>query len=495
MRVAIIASEAVPWCKTGGLADVVGALPQALVDQSAGKVAPATFLPLYRQVRESIANDPQLQLVETGVEVAVPFSLGPERARFFEVVGHGGPPVYVLDAPHRYDRPRLYDDESGKAYPDNLYRYALLCRGALEAATALMGGVPDVVHAHDWQGGLALAYLRTRYLQTHAHTGAVMTIHNLAYQGLFAGEHRHNIDLDPSAFNLERAEYFGGLNLLKAGIAYADVTTTVSETYAQEITTPDYGCGLDGFLQARGAGRLCGIVNGVDTDVWSPATDKALPANYSVDKLAGKATCRQQLLAEMGLESAEGEPVLGIVSRFTGQKGLDLVADLVPHLHALGARLIVLGSGDAQLEHRFRYLAECFGDHLAVRVGFDPKLARRIFAGSDILLMPSRFEPCGLNQLYAMHYGTVPVVHAVGGLRDTVLDPGDQALARGEGTGFCFEHPTVVGLHWALERAVKMYRQNPRGWQAVVRSGMTRDVSWAKPARAYLDLYHRVRSR
>ncbi len=495
MKIAIVASEAVPWCKTGGLADVVGALPRALVECSDEKIEPATFLPLYRSVRETVDKHPDLQFVDTGVEVAVPFSLGPDRGRFFQVVGHNGPPVYALDAPHRYDRARLYDDENGRAYEDNLYRYALLCRGTLDAATHLLGGVPDVVHAHDWQGALALAYLRTRYLQTHAHTAAVLTIHNLAYQGLFAGHHRHNIDLDPSAFHMERAEYFGGINLLKAGIAYGDVTTTVSETYAREITTPTYGCGLDGFLRARGEHRLCGIVNGVDTEEWDPATDQALPQTYSVEELAGKAACRRQLLTEMGLQIQPGQPVLGIVSRFTGQKGLDLVAELVPHLHAMGARLIVLGSGDTELEHRFRYLAECFSDNLAVRIGFDPALARRIFAGCDILLMPSRFEPCGLNQLYAMRYGTIPVVHAVGGLRDTVIDPGDRALASGEGTGFRFDHPTVVGLHWALERAVNMYQHNSDGWTRLVRAAMNRDVSWASSARAYLDLYRRISAR
>jgi len=494
MKVAILASEAVPGCKTGGLADVAGALPQALVSESGGEVAPALFLPLYRQVRASVETDPKLELCDTGVEVSVPFGLGPEKARFWQVKGHGGPPVYLLDAPHRYDRPRLYDDESGRAYEDNLYRYALLCRGVLDGATALLGAVPDVVHAHDWQGSLALAYLRTRYLATHARCAAVLTIHNLAYQGLFPGDHRHNIDLDPSAFSLERAEFFGALNLLKAGIAYADVTTTVSETYAREITTPAYGCGLEGFLKNR-AGALQGIVNGVDTEVWNPATDQALPANYSVGELGGKAVCRRELLSEMGLEAASGEPVLGIVSRFTGQKGLDLVADLVPHLHGLGARLVVLGSGDSELEHRFRYLGECFSKHVSVRIGFDPKLARRIFAGCDMLLMPSRFEPCGLNQLYAMHYGTIPVVHAVGGLRDTVIDPGDAGLANGEGTGFRFEHPTLAGLHWALERAVSLYRHRPKGWDSLVRAGMSRDVSWAGPARAYLDLYRQLQAR
>ncbi|MCB9754962.1 MAG: glycogen synthase GlgA, partial [Myxococcales bacterium] len=448
---------------------------------------PALFIPLYRSVREQVLRR-GLELVDTGVVATVPFGLGPERARFFRIAGAEGPPVFALDAPWRYDRARLYDDDAQRPYDDNLHRYALLCRATLEAAPQLLGGVPDVVHAHDWQGALAPIYLRTRYVRQMHRTAAVLTIHNLAYQGVFPGERRHTIDLDPAAFAMERAEFYGHLNLLKGGIAYADSTTTVSRSYADEIRTPQFGCGLDGFLRAR-ARWLLGVVNGVDMREWDPARDDALPANYDREDMSGKLACREALLREFGMRAPIHEPVLGVISRFAGQKGLDLVAELVPHLHRLGARLVVLGSGEAELEDRFRYLARTFSHHLAVKVGYDGPLSRRIYAGADVLLMPSRFEPCGLNQLYAMRYGTVPVVHAVGGLRDTVLDPGDDALMRGEGTGFCFEHPTTQGLLWALDRAVRMYRHAPPAWARLRDNGMRRDSSWAQSAATYLELY------
>ncbi|MCA9694671.1 MAG: glycogen synthase GlgA [Myxococcales bacterium] len=491
ITIAQIAAEAAPWCKTGGLGDVAGALPDALIEagrERGEEVEAALFLPLYRAVRQAI-DARGLTLIDTGVEVTVPFGLGPERARFLRIdPGEGLAPVFLLDAPARYDRPRLYDDEHQRPYHDNLHRYALLCRAALEAAPRLLGRAPDIIHAHDWQGALAPVYLKTRYQGALPSTAAVFTIHNLAYQGLFAGELRHTIDLDPGAFHMDALEYHGALNLLKGGVAFADATTTVSRSYAAEICTPQLGCGLDGFLRAR-ARRLTGVVNGVDTRDWDPATDPALAENYDPKNMSGKAACRAALLAELGLSAAPEEPVLAIVSRFTAQKGLDLVAELVPHLHALGARLVVLGSGDAALEAQFRYLGEVYGHHLATRVGFDLPLSRRIYAGADILLMPSRFEPCGLNQLYAMRYGAVPVVHAVGGLRDTVDDPGDAALTHGEGTGFRFEHPTAQGLYWALGRAVRMFREQPSGWRQLVATCMARDVSWAASASTYLELY------
>ncbi len=496
MKIVQIASEAVPWCKTGGLADVAGALPQALVDAGAAqglRVEPALFIPLYRSVREQ-AQKRGLELVDTGVVATAPFGLGPERARWMKIEGAEGPPVYALDAPWRYDRARLYDDEHQRPYDDNLHRYALLCRATLEGAPALLGGLPDVVHAHDWQGALAMMYLRTRYVRQMHRAAAVLTIHNLAYQGVFPGELRHTVDLDPAAFHMDRAEFYGHLNLLKGGVSYADSTTTVSRSYADEIRTAQFGCGLDGFLRAR-ARWLLGVVNGIDTRAWDPKTDPALPHHYDQEDMSGKLACREALLKEFGLRASIGQPVLGVISRFAGQKGLDLVAELVPHLHRLGAKLVVLGSGDAGLEDRFRYLARTFSRNLAVKIGYDGPLSRRIYAGADILLMPSRFEPCGLNQLYAMRYGTVPVVHAVGGLRDTVVDPGDAALMRGEGTGFRFEHPTLQGLVWALDRAVRMYRHAPPAWGRLRDNGMRRDSSWTQSARTYLELYQALRRR
>lgn len=491
MRIAFISSEAVPWCKTGGLADVAGSLPHALQEIGGADLQSALFIPLYRQVRAFVAAQQQ-KLIDTGVEVHIPFGVHKETARFLTCShpqrANSSVPVYFLDAPRRYDREGLYNDAANRAYEDNAYRYALLCRAVLEAAPRLMAGTPHIIHAHDWQGSLASAYLRTRYRHVMPHTRSVLTIHNLAYQGIVPSHHRHTLDLDEALFNVENLEYHGHLNLLKGGIACSDRTTTVSPSYAREILTPEFGCNLDGFLRTRAA-QVDGIINGIDVNDWNPATDSALTATYTHKSLTGKALCRQDLLRRFQLHAEPGEPVIGVVSRLVNQKGLDLIAELVPLLYHFGARLVLLGNGDQELEKRFRWLSQTFSHHFSAKIGFDEPLSRKIFAGADILLMPSRFEPCGLNQLYAMRYGTIPVVHAVGGLRDTVIDPGDEALARGEGTGFSFEHPTLHGLCWALHRAVEMYRHRSHAWHNLMIAAMYYDSSWQASAKAYLRLY------
>ena len=493
LKIALIASEAVPWCKSGGLADVVGALPRALQQASSEPVEVALFLPMYRQVRHYLARHGH-QVTDTGLSLRIPFGHGhAEPIRLLHAYGHSGESVYFIDAPHRYDREGLYDDDAHRAFDDNAHRFALLCRAALEVAPRVMGGPPDVVHAHDWQGALATMYLRTRYAQVMPKARSVLTIHNLAYQGNFHSSLLGPLDIDPALFHPEGVEWYGHLNLLKGGMAAADAVTTVSPTYAREVRTERFGCGLDGFI--RHNVPVIGILNGIDTDAWNPATDAHLPARYDADHLAGKDVCRDLLLEASGLRPGPGEPLLGVVSRFAGQKGMDLVADLVPHLHGLGARLVVLGDGDPALEDRFRYLSWVYSHHVAARIGFDPALSHRIIAGCDMLLMPSRFEPCGLTQLYAMRYGTIPVVHAVGGLRDTVVDPGDIGLARGKDTGFRFEHPTAEGLHWALARAVRMYRDFPGGWRAIQHAGMRQDFSWARSADSYLRVYRHLLGR
>ncbi|MCA9638349.1 MAG: glycogen synthase GlgA, partial [Myxococcales bacterium] len=491
-KIALIASEAVPWCKSGGLADVVGALPRALQEaaNAAGEsVEVALFLPMYRQVRQFIARHGH-QVTDTGIALRAPMGGGGEPFRLLHAYGRDGESVYFIDAPHRYDRDGLYDDADHRAFDDNGERFALLCRAALEVMPRVMGGPPDILHVHDWQASLAPVYLKTRYRHAYPKTRSVLTIHNLAYQGVLPGSMRGALDIDASFLQPDRGEYYGNLNLLKGGMAYADAVTTVSPTYAREIRTPHYGCNLDGFVRAHVP--VYGILNGIDTDAWNPATDPLLPARYDADHLEGKAVCRELLLEAAGLRPAPGEALLGVVSRFAGQKGIDLIAELVPHLHHLGARLVVLGDGDPELEDRFRWLGWVFSHHITVRIGFDPALSHRLIAGCDALLMPSRFEPCGLTQLYAMRYGTVPIVHAVGGLRDTVVDPGDAGLAAGEGTGFRFEHPTPEGLGWALARAVRMYRERPAGWRAIMQAGMRQDFSWARSAATYLELYRRL---
>ncbi|MEM9488346.1 MAG: glycogen/starch synthase, partial [Myxococcota bacterium] len=313
-------------------------------------------------------------------------------------------------------------------------------------------------------------------------------------QGVFHKDVISQLGLDWSqVFKLERMEYHDMAGYLKGGVSYADAVTTVSPSYAREIVTSQFGHGLDIFLRHQ-ARNLLGILNGIDTDVWDPATDPHIAANYTENSLDKKAECRRALAEEFGLTIEDGQMLVGVVSRFTGQKGLDLIADLVPELHWMGVKLVVLGSGDPGLQDRFRYLAHIFGDNISARIGFDVAQSRRVYSGVDAVLVPSRFEPCGLTQLYAMRYGSVPVVHAVGGLRDTVSDPGDAALQRGQGTGFRFDHPTATGLRWALGRAVRVFRQNPSGWRAIMRAGMSQDWSWDRSARTYLQLYrHLVR--
>ncbi|HUH01624.1 MAG TPA: glycogen/starch synthase, partial [Kofleriaceae bacterium] len=312
-------------------------------------------------------------------------------------------------------------------------------------------------------------------------TPSVLTIHNLAYRGLFDKEIMTTLGLPWSRFTLDDFEYFDQLSFLKAGIASAAAVTTVSPSYAREILQPGTGQELAGFLAER-ARHLTGILNGIDTEAWDPATDPALPARYHRDDLAGKLACRKALARELDLTLGPGTLLAGMVSRFAEQKGLDLVAELVPELDELGISLVVLGTGEAVLEERFRLLAARHPTALTVRVGFDVRLARRIYAGCDALLMPSRFEPCGLNQLYAMRYGTVPIVHAVGGLRDSVDDT----------TGIRFDHADVPGLRWAVTRAAEIFRGEPAVWRAMVGAGMARDWSWDQSARAYLDLYRRI---
>lgn len=487
MRIAHIASEVSPWSQTGGLADVVGSVPKALA--RTGDAQCAVFSPLYRGIREKVEKRGlTLQRTEHTVEVQLAgwrVSVG-----FFQLQTGDEPPIYFVDQPGLYDRDGIYCDRSGRDHRDNHLRFALLSKAAIQAAPTLMGGVPDVYHAHDWHTGLVPVYLRTHYPQLRS--AAVFTIHNLAYQGIYPKDHAHALGLDWSVFRTERMEFHDHLNLLKGGVSYADAVTTVSPSYSYEMRTPRFGHELDGFLRFH-ARHIVGILNGIDTDIWDPKTDPDIVATYDRDSLdQGKRACRQALAEEFGLSVGDRDILLCVISRFTGQKGLDLVADLVPSLHDMGAKLVVLGSGDHALQDRFNHLGRVFSHNASVYIGFDVPLSRRIYSGADAILIPSRFEPCGLNQMYAMRYGTVPIVHAVGGLRDTVLDPGDQALCRGQGTGFRFEHPTASGLGWAVERAARMFRDNPAGWNMIRRAGMYCNWSWSESARAYLQLYRHV---
>jgi starch synthase len=475
MRVVHVASEVAPFAQSGGLADVVAGLPAAQVE-SHGLTA-AVIVPLYRGVATMLAA----RSIELSPGEPIAVGVGPYAFAGALRIAHVGRVTYgFVDVPVLYDRAgTLYGPGGAGEFTDNHVRFAVLAKVALEYGHVLVGGPPDVLHVHDWQGALAAIYARI----ANAPCAIVATIHNLAYRGIFPKSAMSELGLPWSWFDIHRIEFYDQVCLLKGGLAAADAVTTVSPTYAREILTPERGEALDGFLRWD-VRRLVGIVNGIDVKVWDPATDPVLPANYSAAVLAGKAECRAALAFELGLALADDEPLIGVIARMTGQKGIDLVAEIVPELERLGAKLVVLGSGEPALEERFRYLATAFSNHVAVRIGFDLPLSRRIYAGCDLFAMPSRFEPCGLGQLYAMRYGTIPIVTAVGGLRDTVTDPG---------TGIRFDLPTVLPFLHAIERAIAIVRDLPQ-CAAVRRAAMARDSSWTASALQYVKLYRSLRS-
>ena len=466
-RILMVASEAAPFAKTGGLGDVLGSLPPALA-RLGDEVA--VILPRYRGIgvpRERIWDGLWIQ--------AGPFTY---IVGIDQVVRQGVRYLFV-DCPVLYDRAGLYADGGGD-YGDNHIRFAVLCQAALQVARNIFR--PDVFHAHDWQAGLLPVYLRENYSgdPTFFGTRTVFTIHNLGYQGVFPGVPLRDLTLDPALFHSEGLEFYGHTNFLKAGIVWADLVTTVSPTYAREIQTPEFGFGLDGLLLSRSA-KLIGILNGADYDEWNPETDPYLPANYSVEDLSGKQECKLNLLREMGLSTDNpSRPLIGIVSRLAYQKGMDLAAQIAPWALDRGAALVVLGSGDPALEGIFRSLSDTYPGSAAVRVGFSEGLAHRIEAGADMFLMPSRYEPCGLNQIYSLRYGTVPVVRSTGGLEDSV----------DEVTGFKFRSLSPEAIKASLDAALDAYADR-EAWTDRIRSGMTKDFSWDASARAYQRLYER----
>ena len=484
MRVVHVASEVAPFAQTGGLADAVTGMSAALAESHGLQVG--VMVPLYRGVEGKLAAAGHA----LSAGYAITINVGPHHVPAAVRTARIGRVTYgFLDCPPLYDRAgTLYGPGGTADFGDNHLRFAALGKAAHEHGGALVGGAMDVMHVHDWQGAPGAIYSRL----ASSSFAIVATIHNLAFRGIFPKHTMDDLGIPWSWFDLHHAEFYDQLSLLKGGLAAADAVTTVSPTYAREILTPERGEALDAFLRWD-VRRLIGIVNGIEVRAWDPATDPVLPANFSSTSLAGKATCRTAVAQEFGLPLADHEPLIAVIARMAGQKGLDLVADAIPDLHRLGAKLVVLGSGEPDLEARFRWLADVFRDHVAVRIGFDLKMSRRLYAGSDLFVMPSRFEPCGLGQMYAMRYGSMPVVHAVGGLRDTVLDPGDEDLARGIGTGIRFDEPTVTALVRALERAVALYR-DPIALANIRRAVMARDSSWTASAQQYLQLYRSLRT-
>jgi starch synthase len=479
MHIAFAASECVPFSKTGGLADVVGALPRALA--ALGHQV-SVYVPRYRQTKLA---DPQTVVRS----ITIPFD---DKYRFCSVVTAGatsGVRYYFVDYPPYFDREALYGTPAGD-YPDNAERFALFSRAVLEASKVL--GVPHVFHCHDWQTALVPVMLRTLYAEDPAlrEVATVFTIHNMGYQGLFPSDTLPLLMLPWDLLTISKMEFFGQVNFLKGALVYSDFVTTVSRKYSQEIQTTEYGFGLDGVLHSRAA-TVSGILNGVDYDEWSPQTDKFIVAKYSPQDLSGKLKCKQDLLTAFGITTAADSkvPVIGIVSRFAAQKGFDLIAQIVDRLAREEIIMVVLGSGDKLYEEMFQRLNKQFPNKIAVKVAFDNAIAHKIEAGADMFLMPSRYEPCGLNQIYSLKYGTVPIVRATGGLDDTI-EPWDARSSKG--TGFKFHDYTGEALLATIKQAVLAYR-DPSSWQSLMRNGMSRDFSWGASAREYGKIYDRAR--
>ncbi len=476
LNVLSVASEMFPLVKTGGLADVIGALPAALAEQG---ITARTLIPGYPAVTEAIDA---VQTVRTETDwFGGPARLLAARAADLDLL--------VLDAPHLYARPgNPYHGPDGRDWPDNAARFAALSLAAADVCSgAWQGYAPDVLHAHDWQTGLAPAYLHYR---GGNRPGTVMTVHNLAFSGSVARDLLSLLGLPPHAYAIDGVEFYGTISLLKAGLQFADRITTVSPTYATEICTDEGGMGFGGLLRTR-ANVLSGILNGIDTTVWDPARDPLLAAPFDRTTLARRAANKAALQARLGLDQEPTAPLFGVVSRLTWQKGADLVLACLPVLRALGAQLALIGAGDADIEAGFRVEAARTPSRIGCVIGYDETLAHLVQAGADALLVPSRFEPCGLTQLCALRYGAVPVVARVGGLADTVIDANAAALAAGVATGVQFAPVNAGMLDMALRRTVALYRE-PSIWHTLQENGMTSDVSWRGPARQYAALYREL---
>jgi len=472
MKILFVSSEGLPYSKTGGLADVVEALPRALREMGHDV---AVLLPRYHGNR-----------VTSVLVSSVTIALG-DRLRFpaiAEGAAVGGVRYFFVSDPEFFDRPYLYGDNSGD-YPDNAERFTEFSRVAIEFMKRIW--LPDVVHCHDWQSALVPVLLRTQYADDPAVRSlpVVLTIHNLGYQGLFPEGALRASGLPESLLTLNALEFYGGVNFLKGGLIFADYLTTVSPRYAKEIQTAEFGNGLDGVVQTR-SDRLVGILNGADYAAWNPEADKFIAQNYSLHNLEGKKICKKNLLDLFGLTGENlDRPLAGIVSRFVDQKGFDLIAEQADELLKENLAIVALGTGRPEYELFFKQLAEKYPTRVGVKIGYDNALAHKIEAGADMFLMPSRYEPCGLNQIYSLRYGTVPIVRAVGGLDDTVqsFDPRTR-----QGTGFKFSEYDGNALLRSVQEAVNVYR-DPSAWRVVQANGMAKDFSWRASATAYVTLY------
>jgi starch synthase len=472
MKILFVASEGLPFSKTGGLADVIEALPRSLV--ALGHRV-AVLLPRYRNTNAVAVAAPSLTIA-FGNTLRFPAILDGGRLRRVR--------YYFVEDPEYFDREQFYG-VAGKDYPDNAERFAEFSRAAIEFSKNVWK--PDVIHCHDWQSALVPVLLRTQYANDVAVQGVpvIFTIHNMGYHGLFPREVLKEIGAPETLFKVDAMEFHGKVNFLKGALNFSDYLTTVSRRYAEEIQTAEYGHGLDGVVRDR-ADRVVGILNGVDYTVWSPAKDNLIAAKYSPKDLSGKLACKRNLLELFGLPpETVNKPLIGIVSRFADQKGFDLIEKVAPDLLTEDVAIVALGAGEPKYEKMFHELAGLYPEKMSVKVAYDNILAHKIEAGADMFLMPSRYEPCGLNQIYSLKYGTVPVVRATGGLDDTIepFDPGT-----GRGTGFKFQAYDEAALLGAIRQALGVYR-NEAAWRRVQINGMTKDFSWRASAIEYARLY------
>ena len=484
MKVLSVASEAVPLVKTGGLADVAGALPAAL---AAHGVEVTTLLPGYPAVLAALESKPGKKPAKKPKPLHKWPSLLGEPAQLLAGT-IGGKPLLVLDCPGLFQREgRPYTSETGHDWPDNWRRFAAFGRAAADVAGGAVPGLGfDLVHAHDWQAAMTLAYLRFAPLPGSKPIPSVMTIHNMAFQGYYPGEVFPRLGLPDSAWSMHGVEYHHGVGFLKAGMEAASLITTVSPSYAREVREAEFGMGLEGLIRARG-NRVRGIVNGIDAAEWSPEADAHLAEPYTVRTLARRATNKRALEVEFGLEPGDG-PLFIVVSRLTWQNGMDVLAECLDHLVGIGGRLALLGNGDAAIEAELHKAAARHPGRIGLRIGYDEPLAHRMQGGGDAILVPSRFEPCGLTQLYGLAYGCVPVVAHTGGLADTVIDANLAALAANAATGIQFSGVSYAQLAAALDRAVELYHQ-PEVWRSLQKNGMRADFSWDSSGGAYASLY------
>lgn len=478
MKLLFVASECTPFIKTGGLADVIGAVPKSLAAMGTDV---RVLMPAYPALATLVARG------ETVLTFDELFG-GPARVVSVQAEGLA---LLLLDAPHLYDRPgNIYLGPDGQDWQDNDLRFAALSfAGAQIGVGGLADWTPDLINAHDWQAGLVPAYLNQHRGRTPP---VVMTIHNIAFQGVFDATRLSALGLNADQFTPEGIEYYGKISFLKAGLALSNKITTVSPTYAAELLTPEFGMGLDGLLRARGS-DLHGILNGIDLDVWNPETDPALVASYSARGLKGKADNKVEVEARFGLTQGEG-PLFCVISRMTSQKGLDLLLECLPDLVGQGAKLAVLGSGDPQLERAYIDASNRYSGAVGTIIGYDEDLSHLMQAGSDAILIPSRFEPCGLTQLYGLRYGTLPVVARTGGLADTVIDANEAARLADCATGFQFAPVTDVALGHAISRVCALYQQ-PKVWAGMIRRAMRHPVGWDLSAAAYLEVYQSAQER